>query len=54
MKIAVIGGGAAGLMTTWLLDDAHEVHLFERHPILGAMFARLAVMSPARDLKKAL
>lgn len=35
MKIAVIGGGAAGLMTTWLLDGVHEVHLFERHPILG-------------------
>ena len=35
MKIAVIVGGAAGLVTACLLDAAHEVHVFERHPILG-------------------
>ncbi len=35
MRVAVIGGGASGLATAWLLDPAHEVHLYEREPMLG-------------------
>lgn len=35
MRIAIVGGGAAGLATAWLLDEAHDVTLFEREPILG-------------------
>ncbi|MBK9756286.1 MAG: FAD-dependent oxidoreductase [Nannocystis sp.] len=35
MKIAVIGGGASGMMCAWLLADRHEVHVFEREPVLG-------------------
>ncbi len=35
MKIAVIGGGAAGLVTAWLLDGVHEVVLLERASSLG-------------------
>ena len=35
MKIAIIGGGSAGLVTAHLLDGVHEVTLFEKEPILG-------------------
>ena len=35
MKIAIIGGGAAGLTTAYLLDKAHAITLFEMQPILG-------------------
>lgn len=36
MKIAVIGGGASGLVTAYLLDkQGHQVTVFERQPILG-------------------
>jgi predicted NAD/FAD-binding protein len=35
MKIAVIGGGIAGLATAWLIQDAAEVVLYERADWLG-------------------
>jgi uncharacterized protein len=35
MKIAVIGAGAAGLTTAWLLEEQHEVTLFEQQDRLG-------------------
>jgi predicted NAD/FAD-binding protein len=35
VKIAIIGGGSAGLVTAHLLDGAHEVSVFEKAPILG-------------------
>lgn len=35
MKIAVIGGGVAGLYTAWHLARDHEVVLFEREPRVG-------------------
>jgi predicted NAD/FAD-binding protein len=35
MRIAILGGGAAGLASAWLLDAEHEVTLFEKEPILG-------------------
>lgn len=30
MRVAVVGSGGAGLTTTWLLEEAHEVRLFEK------------------------
>jgi uncharacterized protein len=36
MRIAVIGGGASGMVTAYLLDKQHhQVTVFERQPILG-------------------
>lgn len=36
MRIAIIGGGAAGMATAYLLDkQGHHVTVFERQPILG-------------------
>ena len=36
MKIAVIGGGAAGMATAYYLDkQGHHVTVFERQPVLG-------------------
>lgn len=35
MKIAIVGGGAAGMATAYLLNKHHEVSVFEQQPILG-------------------
>ncbi len=35
LEVAIIGGGAAGLATAYLLDGRHRVTLYEREPILG-------------------
>lgn len=35
MRVGVIGGGAAGLWTTWLLEADHDVVLFESEPRFG-------------------
>jgi uncharacterized protein len=36
MRIAVIGGGASGMTTAYLLDkEGHNVTVFERQPIIG-------------------
>jgi predicted NAD/FAD-binding protein len=35
MRIAIVGGGVAGLTAAWLLQDAHDVTLFEAEPRFG-------------------
>ena len=36
MKIAIVGGGASGMVTAYLLDkNGHHVTVFEKQPILG-------------------
>jgi predicted NAD/FAD-binding protein len=35
MRIAIVGGGVAGLGCAWLLEGQHDVTLFERQPQLG-------------------
>ncbi len=43
MKIAIIGGGAAGLTTAWLLEQHHEVTLFEKESYLGGHAATVHI-----------
>jgi predicted NAD/FAD-binding protein len=43
MKIAVIGGGIAGLATAWLLSRRNAVTLFERHAQPGFVASSVAV-----------
>lgn len=35
MKIAIIGGGASGLITAYLLHQQHEVTVYEKKAVLG-------------------
>ncbi len=35
MKIAIIGGGAAGMASAYLLHEKHAITVFEKQPILG-------------------
>ena len=35
MKIAIIGGGASGMISAYLLQHQHEIHVFEKKSILG-------------------
>lgn len=35
MKIAIVGGGASGLTTAYLLRDRHQIDLLEKREILG-------------------
>ncbi|MFN2374892.1 MAG: FAD-dependent oxidoreductase [Candidatus Binatia bacterium] len=35
MQIAIVGGGAAGMVSARLLDDAHDVTVFERDAVVG-------------------
>jgi predicted NAD/FAD-binding protein len=43
MRIGIIGGGAAGVITAWLLEQDHDVTLFERDTRLGGHCHSVAV-----------
>ena len=34
-RVAIVGGGASGLLTAWMLQDQHEVVVFEADARLG-------------------
>ncbi len=34
-RIAIVGGGVSGLAATWLLQQRHDVRLFEKETVLG-------------------
>lgn len=47
MKIAIIGAGGAGLLAAWLLEERHDVTLFERETRVGG-HAQTWVVLPDR------
>lgn len=52
MKVAIIGAGAAGLVTAHLLGQRHEVSVFERQPMLGGNVRTLGKnVTPDRALE---
>jgi predicted NAD/FAD-binding protein len=55
MKIAIIGGGASGMVTAYLLDrNEHHVTVFERQPILGGHIRTLNKNVPFDQLEPGL
>lgn len=50
MRIGIIGGGAAGLTTAWLLDRHHEVTLFEKQSRLGGHAQTIQVEQEGRSI----
>ncbi len=47
MRIAVVGGGAAGLVSAWLLGGSHDVVVYERAPTVGGHVRTLGGNVPA-------
>jgi len=50
VRIGIIGGGAAGLTTAWLLDGHHEVMLFEQQARLGGHAQTIQVEQEGRSI----
>ena len=50
MKIAVVGGGIAGLGAAWALSRCHAVTLFERETRLGGHANTLHAPLDGRDM----
>ncbi len=50
MRIAIVGAGASGLITAWMLDRAHEVTVFERASVVGGHIRTLGRNAPRGDL----
>ena len=50
MRIGIIGGGAAGLTTAWLLDGDHDVTVFERDDRLGGHAHTIDIEAHGRRL----
>jgi len=49
MRIAIVGGGAAGIVAAHLLDRHHDVVLFEAAPALGGNIRTLGLNVPCPD-----
>ena len=53
MEIAIIGGGAAGMVTARLLDEAHDVTVLEREAVLGGHVRTLGATCTRRGFPPA-
>ncbi|NOQ13281.1 MAG: FAD-dependent oxidoreductase, partial [Methyloprofundus sp.] len=52
MRVAIIGGGAAGMTAAYLLDKAHDVSVFEKESILGGNIRTLNKNIPCDSLNQ--
>ncbi|MCP3961417.1 MAG: FAD-dependent oxidoreductase [bacterium] len=50
MKIAIIGGGAAGMAAVWYLGEHHQITMFERQATLGGNIRSLGRNVPRAGL----
>jgi uncharacterized protein len=50
MRVAVVGGGIAGLTTAWLLAESCDVTLFERDPRLGGHAHTVDIIEDGRQI----
>jgi predicted NAD/FAD-binding protein len=50
MRIAIVGGGAAGITAAHLLDKVHDVTLFEKELVLGGNIRTLNKNIPCNSL----
>ena len=50
MKIAIVGGGAAGMTAAYLLDKVHDISVFEKQPVLGGNIRTLNKNVPCDSL----
>ena len=50
MRVAIVGGGAAGMTTAHLLDKVHDVTVFEKEPFLGGNIRTLNKNIPCNSL----
>src|ERR1043165_2643066 len=49
MKIGIIGSGGAGMCAAWLLDEQHEVTVFEKKDYLGGNTHTVRVMLDGKE-----
>ncbi|NOQ13800.1 MAG: NAD(P)-binding protein [Methyloprofundus sp.] len=52
MRVAIVGGGAAGMTAAHLLDKVHDVSVFEKEPVLGGNIRTLNKNIPCDSLNQ--
>lgn len=52
MKIAIIGGGASGMICAHLLCKKYDVTVFEKKSMLGGTIQTINLNAPSRNIDK--